>query len=460
MNEFVKRSFDLLERYWHKFWVAFVAPLLSFVAVVWIHYNPQTKLLSATGWVLSVIAGFTVAIIWILTNRLPRVKKGRVGIVIGILCDGPEHDKQVKVDFIAHLRRLIQSGEPGFELVELPGWALDGLDSAPLMNRLLNKVRGHFLLYGRVRLRNKDGRPAHLLAFEGMVRHRLVPIEISQELALDFTRVLPRKVIIERENDAFSFEATSEWTDVSARYIIGMAALISGDVAYAENLFKYVESRLKLEKGTNAGVKEISRRLPGRFRQLYSAWVSHLYQAYFSSRNMQYVIKSDEICSKLLQYDPANMNGMMVKALCEFILRRDIPAAHTLITRCRNNSDSTWWYSRAFLHAYQGKMDEAVGDYKHAFQGPIRDTSVPVQCEEFIQIVLAQEPDHIQLHFCLGLINFHAKQDFLAAERDFGRFLEKVNGDDFSSQVTLARKLIQICKIENTKVAPSSQLST
>jgi major membrane immunogen (membrane-anchored lipoprotein) len=62
---------------------------------------------------------------------------------------------------------------------------------------------------------------------------------------------------------------------------------------------------------------------------------------------------------------------MMVKAICEFVLRRDIPAAHKLITRCRSNLDNTWRYSRAFLHAYQGKMEEAVADYKHAFNGPI-----------------------------------------------------------------------------------------
>jgi tetratricopeptide (TPR) repeat protein len=115
---------------------------------------------------------------------------------------------------------------------------------------------------------------------------------------------------------------------------------------------------------------------------------------------------------------------MMVKAICDFVLRKDVPAAHKLITRCRNDSDSTWWYSRAFLHAYQGKMDEAVADYRHAFEGPIANGSVPIQCEEFIQIVLASEPTRIQLYFCLGLINYHAKSDYAAAERDFSACLE------------------------------------
>jgi len=136
----------------------------------------------------------------------------------------------------------------------------------------------------------------------------------------------------------------------------------------------------------------------------------------------------------------------MAKAICEFVLRHDVPAAHKLITRCRNDSDSTWWYSRAFLHAYQGKMEEAVADYRHAFQGTVIDVSVPVQCEEFIQTVLAKEPDRIQLYFCLGIINFYAKQDYLAAERDLNLFLAKLKDTDFSRQATEARKLIEDCK--------------
>jgi hypothetical protein len=79
-------------------------------------------------------------------------------------------------------------------------------------------------------------------------------------------------------------------------------------------------------------------------------------------------------------------------------------------------------------------MEEAIKDYNHAFQGPIPDVSVPVQCEEFIQIILAQEPDRTQLYFYLGQINFYAKQDFLAAERDFNLFLTKLKELNFCAK--------------------------
>jgi tetratricopeptide (TPR) repeat protein len=446
MNELVKRVFDWLDRYWHKKLAAVLGPLIAFLAVLWVFYSPQSNQVSIVGWIASATVCVAVLVAWLATNRLPRVAAGNCGIILGIRCDDPTEDKQVQLDFVGNLRQLLQQGGNRFELVELPAWSLEKIDSQEIRDRLFAKTRGHFLLYGRVRLRNKDGKPVHILSFEGLVRHRPVPAEVSQELSLDFQRVLPRRVIIDKENDAFSFEATAEWTDVSTRYLVGTAALISGDVAYAESLFNSVDQKLKNSQIALEPVKEISRRLPQRFRQMYSAWLRHLYDAYFLTRNKQFLVRSDEVSSKLLSYEPANRHAMNAKAICEFVLRRNVSTAHKLITKCRNDADATWWYSRAFLHAYQGKMDEALSDYKRAFRGPIPDKSVPIQCEDFIHSVLKDEPDRIQLHFCLGLINYHAKEDYAVATEDFERFLALVKDGEFKRLVAEARGLIADCK--------------
>ena len=455
MNELIKKCFQWLECYWHKKPTGFIAPAAASVASLLLLSSGHLGTISTTDAVMCFVTGGVVAVIWVLTNRLPKVTTGNAGIVIGILCDDPAEDKQVKADFVTNLRQLIQQGGGRFQLVELPNWSLDGFDEPNTVAKLLKRTRGHFLLYGRVRVRNVNGKMAHLLNFEGVVRHRPVPDQVSEELRADFLNVLPRKVVIEKENDAFSFEITSEWIDVSTRYVVGSAALISGDVAYAEKLFLGVEIKLKRHRASFAGIQEIARRLPQRFEQLYNAWLQALHQVYFSTRDRRYLMKTDEISSRLLARCPNNQPAMIFKAICEFVLRRNVPAAHKLITRCRNNSDSTWWYSRAFLHAYQGKMDEAASDYRHAFAGPIRDVTVPVQSEEFIAIVLAEEPDRVQLHFCLGLINFYAKADYMAAERDFKQFLTMVKNDDFPREVAAAQQLISECSSQGSSGANS-----
>jgi len=107
-----------------------------------------------------------------------------------------------------------------------------------------------------------------------------------------------------------------------------------------------------------------------------------------------------------------------------------------------------------FMHI-KVKMDESVADYRHAFGGPIADGSVPIQSEEFIQIVLANEPNLIQLHFCLGLINYHAKSDYASAASDFREFLAKLKEDGFPRQAVVARELLADCAAKIKGVKPT-----
>jgi hypothetical protein len=71
------------------------------------------------------------------------------------------------------------------------------------------------------------------------------------------------------------------------------------------------------------------------------------------------------------------------------------------------------------------------------------DATVPVQCEEFIQIVLEQEPERYWLHFCLGMINYRVKGDLIAARRDFQEFLNRAEVGRFPNQVRAVRQWVQ-----------------
>lgn len=446
MSELLKKLIELAERYWHKKAAAALIPLLTVLGLLAFQYVTFARVLSVESYLFSIVAGAVVAIVWLLTNRLPRVEKDKIGIVIAILCDGPDEDKQVRLDFVATLKTLAMQGNAQLQLVELPSWVLDDLEDPRRMSHLLLKVRGHFLLYGRVRMRNKDSKPVHILTFNGMVRHSSVPEAVSNMLASDFTSTIPKHVVIPKENDAFTFQATSEWTDICARYIIGMAAFISGSVGYAELMFTYVKNILEQSKQENVGILQVSKMLPLRFKQLYNNWQTYLYDRYFSTHEHQYLIKLDEISSKLLVCEPTSYTGLQVKAICEFILRRNTSGAHDLIGRCKHASDSSWLYGQAFLFAYEGKMKEAARAYNNAFKGRLIDKSVPIQCEEFIHIVLSAEPDKIQMHYCLGLLNFYGKRDYIAAKQDLVQFLSKRKDKDFEHQAKEARLLIEKCK--------------
>ncbi len=131
----------------------------------------------------------------------------------------------------------------------------------------------------------------------------------------------------------------------------------------------------------------------------------------------------------------------MIKAMCLFLRRRDTAAALRATYQARTDGDVTWRYNVAFLEAYVGNLDNSEAEYERAFKGPLVNVTVPIQCEEFIHLVLEQEPTKVQLHYCSGLINYFAKRDTVGALSDLSAFVSKAEGK-FPVQVRRAREIL------------------
>jgi hypothetical protein len=215
--------------------------------------------------------------------------------------------------------------------------------------------------------------------------------------------------------------------------------MLSGDWVAAEQQLLRVEAKLPAVVPKASQLRAIARVLPERITSFYLAWLQSAYSDYFLTRDSQYVELLDSLAAKLLQRDPANYNGLLCQAMTDFALRRDVKSAVRLVKRCKKQRDQTWRYSAAFLAAYGGNLKRAREEYARAFRGAGADPSVPVQCEEFIQIVLNEEPEATQLHFCSALINLHAKADTAAAQRDFELFLAGTPEHSFPAERQIAK---------------------
>ena len=79
--------------------------------------------------------------------------------------------------------------------------------------------------------------------------------------------------------------------------------------------------------------------------------------------------------------------------------------------------------------------------YKSAFTHDCPD-AIPCETEEFIIRVLEKEPEKAQLHFCLGLINWHAKHDKVQAVQDFEAFLATPQATLFPDEQKLAEAYV------------------
>lgn len=380
---------------------------------------------------------------WAATNRLPRIPRDKLGIVLALASDDDAHDRQVRVDFVRNLRSLLERDPDGanFALAVLPRHLSAEIETSAGADKYLRKLRGHFMLYGRVTKRRFRGQDVHVLNFDGLVRHARIPLRASQSLAGEFRSVIPQKVIVPTDADFFAFEATSQLTDIAARYIIGLAALLSGALAYSERLLLMVEQGIQSGFAAHPPLREVGQRLPEHLKVLYERWLGYLTDRFTMTGDVQYVQQADEVVQKLLRRDPRNVGAHLMQAICEFLLRGDIPAAKRATMKARMASDTTWRYNMAFLEAYEGNLDMAETWYEDAFKGRLLNVTVPVQCEGFIQSVLEKEPDKAQLHYCSGLINYSAKKDWVGAIRDFDAFLAHSESNRFPSQRQRAQEL-------------------
>ena len=106
-------------------------------------------------------------------------------------------------------------------------------------------------------------------------------------------------------------------------------------------------------------------------------------------------------------------------------------------------------YGEAFLLAYNGDLEAAYHSYKTAFSAPLVDETALLQSEEFIHIVLTEEPDRVWLYYCLGLINYKAKQDLTAAHKDLSTFVARADPSQFKKQIDISRRWIEEIEAKN-----------
>ncbi len=379
----------------------------------------------------AIIGAVVGAIVWRRSWISYRVPDGHVGIVIALAIESDEEEVRVRSEFIDSLRDLLRQSTPvhPFSLKVVPRRIAHAIleDPTKLSAEHLQSRRAHIMIMGRIRsVSLPGGAEARDIRIEGHVIHAPVTAEVSNALATDMVHVLPRQLQIPKIGSLYAFETTSRWIELSARFVLAGAAFLSCDFAYAESLLLDLENRLpRLPKGMQSapGVREIGFRLPERIKTLYLTWLNLLARAYFVTRETGYLELQERIADQILRRAPQTYTALLAKAQCEFLLRRNVKNARALVARCRQQPDAAWRYSKAFLLAYEGKLAQARLEYDRAFRVRKCEVTIPIQCEEFIQIVLNEEPLATNLHFCSGLINFYAKRDMHGAIRDFTAFL-------------------------------------
>lgn len=222
--------------------------------------------------VLLISAAFVYGIWW-YTRRLPRTKVDKVGFVVSISSDDEKEAKKIRTDFVQTIRRLIKRGEVGasFQFIEVPSFISENVVDIDDAQRLRSVTNSHFVLYGRVRVRAISKIEHYFIELDGIVAHKVVSDVFRKSLSKEFSELLPRKIAISAENDLFAFEFTSEWAEIVAKYIIGIAAALSGDLEYAQRLYLDVRDRVGSKNRQFPIFEKLRQRLPIRIFEISEA---------------------------------------------------------------------------------------------------------------------------------------------------------------------------------------------
>lgn len=445
-----KTLFDLAQRHWHKpIGLIFTIAAAIFFEIILL------KSINAPGIavviVYSVTAIFSI-IAWFYSNRMPKTPKGKVGFVVCIQCSDEEEEKIIREDFVKTLRKLLKGGKLGrtFHFIEIPKHISQSINDIDDAYTLKSRTKSHFLIFGRVRLRVLGGKECHIVELDGIVSHKPLAKEISDQIAKEFGELFPRRLQISTENDLLSLNFTSDWTECVAKYIIGIASACSSDINYAEHLYRDVEKKLEGIKTDFPIFAKLKERLPKRFSEIYIARSKAYLVSWRDNKDeeslSQFFLNLKKISSVLADsYDVLLLRGVEA-----FLDGRRIKDAIEYTKKCNRYDDPIWHFNLAFLRAYENDLKKSIRQYRICANYDVFPLTLS-EVEDFIVWILEEEPDKYQYHYCLGFFNWKIKGDLHQSVHDFEKFLKNIKNGEFVTEKALALKWVSEIKEEIAK---------
>lgn len=380
---------------------------------------------------------------WLLLRRPPRAKKGTIGLAVAVYASSEQEQRQLREDFVHAIRTSLATGRLAgkFSFVELPAYYSKRVRSHLDAAKLCNRCRVRLIVYGGAKVRMDQGRETHILELAIAVRHSRLSEEEQDKFGAEIVATWTPKIKFARKNEYVGFEICSRMVDLATKYILGLALFVSYDADGAETLFKSVQDSLTNLPGTIPGVVNIRNRIHLRLRDTYGIQARLAYLEWREDWPSAPLNRLKDYSEKVLEIDPKDPNAHVNLALWHFVTNRDLSAARKELQEVDAKVQPVVYCDLAFLSAYEGNLDEATELYKRAFQtGTPAETTFDV--EHFIVKLLEREPDKVQLHYCIGLINAHGKNDYQRAISDLTQFV-KVLGSELSPQFIRARASAQ-----------------
>ncbi len=382
--------------------------------------------------------------IWLYLRRIPKFRKNDIGVLFAIRTDNDKVREKIKKDFFDEIERSIKSVDKKIKVITLSEYHSEKInDNKLLAKKYHDKSKAKFILYGVARNRIQNGKEHYVIEFNESISHKTIPLDRKNNIIQDMYSVFPRNSMISYDQELTGFSLNSLIFSYGSLYILGLACAYNGFIDIAYKLHKKC-NQIKIESDTEI-LKTNFERIQKNNKEFLMAEI-HFFaiNEYLGECNWEKIGEKVHEAEKLcpLSYDMCTLSAIF------YFHERNLKVAHERLfeAKKRATGDYTWAYSKAFLFAYEEKLDKAYNFYKLGFRNRAAN-NVHIQCEKFIYGILDEEPEKYQLHYCLGLLFFYKHEDFNLAREEFKIFLsEDSESRKYESIYKYVEKFINQCE--------------
>lgn len=379
-------------------------------------------------------------IFWFYKKKvLPKNSKSKIGLVISINTENDKQKIRIKNDFAGRLNKLILENDLGkivniillnSNQAERVSKALDqyvknkqGKEELKNWNSIQKSMRSHFFIYGNIKER-QDMENKYFVDLEALVVHAPVNVPVKKQIKKEFLSVWYKQISFQEKIEFKGFEFAADSIFVAVEYIVGIAALASGDIELALKLHNNLNNNPYFQKFTHLppNLKHVK-------EELKSLLAEENYLKAFYYYQQDNLIECKKYLSQSLSIKQ-NYEALLLSAIVEFCNENNSEKALNTIYESKKlaKNDGTWRYSEGFLLMYLEKYDKAVKVYKKIIENSYPgEESILKEVYIFNEKILENNPEKIQLYFILGYLKYKKDSNYPEAYDYFEKFLSKAN---------------------------------
>lgn len=431
LNETTKILYFIRGNWYNKFGLL-ATTILALVLLKLLFGSAFQEALPPWSWPVPYLIFFGLIFLCWIRSRVcyPKNKKNRIGILIGIYTENQRDEIRIKNDFIRGMKNLISSRSLGhiFNIVVPNNYQSHKIETGEQALDISNKTRSHFVVCGEFKKRQFAGRSMCVLNLRLLVRHTPIKdLAVRTQFRQEFGRIFPKGIRFPERDELPGFELTTSIIHEAVMYLLGKAALFSGDVFLSLELHKDLYQRIRQETLAEKvkQLKIIEDTLPKLLGREYTL-AAHLY--YISEQNRD-MAKVKECCQMAIKYSPEIYNAHLLLAICFFLEKKpDLASQEVKKAKKIAPRDVAVRYSEAFLYFYGRNFTKGETAYKKAVRESVApQTLFPV--ESFIADLIERELDKTYFYYPLGLINYRVKEDYILATDYFQKFIQSCEDD-------------------------------